>query len=380
MAEAGGDGELVVHHAAIDTKTLREFQTTVANWIAEIHRDTDNHGCIVTTPTSLCGKKVIELREHCMARSTEMASIRLYERQTHTTAWHILRRTLYFLGEGFLPIFIALGMATSVYFYLQNGIAPPPQLTSPTPTPAPWYSPTEFATIAGELAGAILGTVKTFGSTALDATTGITNTMSKLQIWAMTLCTVWLVYTATLPCTGLLTRARTSSEKREHLAILQSEFAREYRQRIEQALFIVLLRPVLETMEHFLASSSQTAPRDMQERIMDIAGTYSTNYELLYHSMLRQVEMRIRAMDTATLLRSVPQNAQFTTLLYQLIRESEDEFARNLMVFHQGLTDISGEMKGALVNTIHNAYTATAQTVSRKIPLNIRDWQISQLH
>jgi hypothetical protein len=372
MAEAATvpeGNELAIHYGNIDTKTLREFQTTVANWIAEIHRDTDNHGCIVANPTSLCGKKVIELREHCMARSTEMASIRLHERQTRTTAWHI-RRTLYFLGEGFLPIFLALGMATSVYFYLQDGIVPN-QLTSQPPTPVPWYSPTEFATIAGELVGAIIGTVKTFGSTAIDTTTGITNTLSKLQIWGMTLCTLWLVYSATLPCTGLLTRARTSSEKREHLAILQSEFAREYRQRIEQALFIALLRPVLETMEHFLASSSQTAPRDMQERIMDIAGTYSTNYELLYHSMLRQVEMRIRAMDMATLLRSVPQNAQFTTLLYQLIRESEDEFARNLMVFHQGLSDISGEMKGALVNTIHNAYTTTAQTVSRKIPLNM---------
>ena len=361
-------GELAVVQREIDSTTLREFQTTVANWIAEIHRDTDKNGTIVANPTSLCGKKIVEMREHCIARSTEMTSIRLHARQMRTTVWHILRRILYFLGEGFLPILFALGMATGMYMYLQNNTRV--STTTTSSTHAPWYSPTEFAKIAGELAGAVVGTFKTFGSTALDATTGITNTFSKFQIWATTLGTLWLVYSATLPCTGLLTRARTASEKREHLAILQSEFAYEYKQRIEQALFIALLRPILETMEHFLASSSQTAPRHMQENMMEIAGTYSTNYELLYYSMLRQIEMRIRGMDTTTLLRTVPQNAQFTTLMYRLIRESEEEFARNLMVFHQGLSDISGEMKGALVDTLHNAYT-TVQKEVVKAPVNM---------
>jgi hypothetical protein len=116
-------------------------------------------------------------------------------------------------------------------------------------------------------------------------------------------------------------------------------------------------------MEHLLASSSQTASVDDQQGITRIAGTYSTNYELLYYSMLSQLEMRIRSMDTASLLRAVPQNAQFMTLLYRLIRESEDEFARNLMVFHQGLTDVSGQMKTALMDTLYDAYSTTQKEV-----------------
>jgi len=340
---------------------LREFHTTVSKWIAEIHRDVKQDGYISSTPVSLSGKKLIELRDHCMSRSTEMASIRMHTRQTRTTAWHILRRFLYFLGEGFLPVLLAVTVGAYIYLLYQPSALQQQQQQSTAPVP--WYSPQQFAIISGELVGAVLGTIKTFGSTALDTTTGIPNVLSKVQLWTFTLCATWLVYVATLPCTGLLVRARTASEKREKVQILQSDFAHEYKNRVEQALYITLTRPILETMEHLLASSSQTASADDQQSIMRVAGTYSTNYELLYYSMLSQLEMRIRSMDTASLLRAVPQNAQFMTLLYRLIRESEDEFARNLMVFHQGLTDVSGQMKTALMDTLCNAYSTVKKEV-----------------
>jgi hypothetical protein len=341
---------------------LREFHTTVSKWIAEIHRDVKQDGYISSTPVSLSGKKLIELRDHCMSRSTEMASIRMHTRQTRTTAWHILRRFLYFLGEGFLPILLAVTVGAYIYLLYQPSALQQQQQQQST-APVPWYSPQQFAIISGELVGAVLGTIKTFGSTALDTTTGIPNVLSKVQLWTFTLCATWLVYVATLPCTGLLVRARTASEKREKVQMLQFDFAHEYKNRVEQALYITLTRPILETMEHLLASSSQTASADDQQSIMRVAGTYSTNYELLYYSMLSQLEMRIRSMDTASLLRAVPQNAQFMTLLYRLIRESEDEFARNLMVFHQGLTDVSGQMKTALMDTLYDAYSTTQKEV-----------------
>ena len=341
---------------------LREFHTTVSKWIAEIHRDVKQDGYISPNPVSLSGKKLIELRDHCMSRSTEMASIRMHTRQTRTTAWHILRRFLHFLGEGFLPVLLAVTVGAYIYLLYQPSALQQKQPQTP-PTLIPWYSPQQLAIISGELVGAVLGTIKTFGSTALDTTTGIPNVLSKVQLWTFTLCATWLVYVATLPCTGLLVRARTTSEKREKVQMLQSDFAHEYKNRVEQALYITLTRPILETMEHLLASSSQTASADDQQGIMRVAGTYSTNYELLYYSMMSQLEMRIRSMDTASLLRAVPQNAQFMRLLYQLIRESEDEFARNLMVFHQGLTDVSGQMKTALMDTLYDAYSTTQKEV-----------------
>lgn len=354
----------------IDLRILHEFHTAVANWIAEIHRDVKQDGYISDTPTSLCGKKLLELREHCMTRSTEMSSIRMHARHTRTTPWHILRRTLYFLGEGFLPVLLAITTGACIYLSYQPSAQPQQQPTnSPSPLSPPWYSPQQIAIISGELAGAVLGTLKTFGSTALDTTTGIPNVLSKVQLLVFTLCATWLVYVATLPCTGLLARARATSEKREKVQMLQSDFAHEYKNRVEQALYILLTRPILETMEHLLSSSSQTAPQNAQERMMRITGTYSTNYELLYHSMLSQLEMRIRSMDMITLLRSVPQNAQFMTLLYQLIRESEDEFARNLMVFHQGLTDVSGQMKTALLDTLQDAYSTVAKPAGNMLLL-----------
>jgi hypothetical protein len=57
------------------------------------------------------------------------------------------------------------------------------------------------------------------------------------------------------------------------------------------------------------------------------------------------------------------------TLLYQLIRESEDEFARNLMVFHQGLTDVSGQMKTALLDTLQDAYSTVAKPAGNMLLL-----------
>jgi hypothetical protein len=360
------EGTAIAQRSHIDLRALHDFHTTVANWIADIHRDVKQDGYISVTPASLCGKKLLELREHCMTRSTEMASIRMHARHTRTTPWHILRRFLYFLGEGFFPILLAVSTGTYIYLSYQPS---PLQQPANSPSPPPWYSPQQIAIISGELAGAILGTLKTFGSTALDTTTGIPNVLSKLQIWTFAICATWLVYVATLPCTGLLARARATSEKREKVQMLQSDFAHEYKNRVEQALYILLTRPILETMEHLLSSSSQTAPADANQSITRIVGTYSTNYELLYHSMLSQLEMRIRSMDMATLLRSVPQNAQFMTLLYQLIRESEDEFARNLMVFHQGLTDVSVQMKTALLDTLQDAYSTVAKPAGNMLLL-----------
>ena len=361
------EGTALAQRSHIDLRGLHDFHTTVANWIAEIHRDVKQDGYISVTPASLCGKKLLELREHCMTRSTEMASIRMHARHTRTTPWHILRRFLYFLGEGFFPILLAVSTGTYIYLSYQPSVQP--QQKQPANSSPPWYSPQHIAIISGELTGAILGTLKTFGSTALDTTTGIPNVLSKLQIWTFAICATWLVYVATLPCTGLLARARATSEKREKVQMLQSDFAHEYKNRVEQALYILLTRPILETMEHLLSSSSQTAPADAHQSITRIVGTYSMNYELLYHSMLSQLEMRIRSMDMATLLRSVPQNAQFMTLLYQLIRESEDEFARNLMVFHQGLTDVSGQMKTALLDTLHDAYSTVAKPAGNMLLL-----------
>jgi hypothetical protein len=267
-----------------------------------------------------------------------------------------------------LPILLAVSTGTYIYLSYQESVQPQQKQPASNPSP-PWYSPQQIAIISGELTGAILGTLKTFGSTALDTTTGISNVLSKLQMLVFAICATWLVYVATLPCTGLLARARTASEKREKVQMLQSDFAHEYKNRVEQALYILLTRPILETMEHLLSSSSQTAPADAHHSITRIIGTYSTNYELLYHSMLSQLEMRIRSMDMATLLRSVPQNAQFMTLLYQLIRESEDEFARNLMVFHQGLTDVSGQMKTALLDTLQDAYSTVAKPAGNMLLL-----------
>ena len=360
------EGTALAQRSHIDLRALHEFHTTVANWIAIIHRDVKQDGYISPTPASLCGKKLLELREHCMTRSTEMASIRMHARHTYTTPWHILRRFLYFLGEGFFPILLAISTGTYIYLSYQPSVQSQQQPANSSP---PWYSPQQIAIISGELAGAILGTLKTFGSTTLDTTTGIPNVLSKLQIWTFAICATWLVYVATLPCTGLLARARATSDKREKVQMLQSDFAHEYKNRVEQALYILLTRPILETMEHLLSSSSQTAPADAHQTITRIVGTYSTNYELLYHSMLSQLEMRIRSMDMTTLLRSVPQNAQFMTLLYQLIRESEDEFARNLMVFHQGLTDVSGQMKTALLDTLHDAYSTVAKPAGNMLLL-----------
>jgi hypothetical protein len=207
--------------------------------------------------------------------------------------------------------------------------------------------------------------MKTFGSSVIDEAIGISNIVSKLQILTISLCSAWLIYSATIPCTGLVTRARVASTKREQLQILQSEFTHEYKNQIEQALFHMMTRPILETMEYMLAMSSSSASEDMHRNVMRIAGTYSTNYDIFYYSLLSQLETRIRAMEVTALVRSVQPSAQFTTLLFRLIRESEDELARNLMVFHQNLTDVSGQMKVALIDTIHGAYIATQSAITQ---------------
>ena len=315
------------------------FHRIISEWIMEIHADIRSDGYIVDNPSSLCGKKVRELRDHCMTKSAEISTIRIQTRRYRIQCSNILCRSLYFLLENLLPFLLSIGSFTAIYWIL-------------TTTHGSHYENSTYVDQAGYTMGFVLRSIISFGSRVIDGTMGTDMFFTKLNACVIASAVAVLLYIGTVPCTAIITHARTSSAKHREMRILQEEFYIEYTRLIEQALYKHVIINLLEVFENMLYITSDSASESAKQSAMQIANTYYPNYELFYMYILNQLETHIREMDIIDLIRSTNVSSQFIHMLFQLIRHSEDKYARDLMIFNQALIDTPRNGKGAIIKSI----------------------------
>jgi hypothetical protein len=315
---------------------ISAFHTLISQWILDIHADIRSDGYIVDNPKSLCGKKVRELRNHCMTKSAEISAIRIQTRRTHTNCMHMLRRSIYFLLENLFPLFISTGSFGLLYWFWTRRAHEETEKT--------------YVQQGGEFFGFILHSFVSFGSSLIDSTTGTDMFFMKLQAFLIASAIAVMLYVGTAPFTSIIIYARMASTKQEEIRILQNEFRIEYMNLIEQALYKHVIANLLEVFEYMLYITSPSASEDMTQRAMQIVNTYYPNYDVFYMYIISQLENAVREMNIITLIRSVNVSPQFIHVLFQLIRHSEDIYARDLMAFNQALIDSPMKAKGAIIS------------------------------
>lgn len=317
------------------------FHRIISEWIMNIHADIRSDGYIVDNPSSLCGKKVKELRDHCMTKSAEISTIRIQTRRSRTSCVYMLRRSLYFVLENLLPFIVSIGTFGIVYWlWTRSGYTR--------------QKNSSYAEHTGQIIGSILHSVMSFGSSLIDGTTGTDMFFTKLQALILSSAVAGVLYIGTIPFTSIITYARTTSAKQEELRMLQDEFRLEYTNLIEQALYKHVIANILEAFEHMLYITSDSASDSIKQHAIQIANMYYPNYDIFYMYILSQLETSVREMDVVTLIRSVNMTSQFINVLFQLIRHSEDGYARDLMLFNQALVDSPIHSKGAILTSVSN--------------------------
>lgn len=315
------------------------FHRIISEWIMEIHKDIRSDGYIIDTPSSLCGKKVRELRDHCMTKSAEISTIRIQTRRYRIQCGNILCRSLYFIVENLLPFILSIGSFSAIYWFL-------------TKTEKTQYQDSTYLEQAGYSMGFILRSVVIFGSSVIDGTMGTDMFFTKINAFIIASAVAVLLYIGTVPCTAIIAHARTSSVKRKEMCILQEEFYLEYTRLIEQALYKHIIINLLDVFENILYITSESASESAKQSAIQIANTYYPNYELFYMYILNQLETHVREMDIIALIRSANVSSQFIHILFQLIRHSEDKYAHDLMIFNQALIDTPNNGKSAIIKRI----------------------------
>lgn len=326
----------------IDFTKIHIFHVAVTNWITQIHADFKNgNGYIKPNPKSICGEKFQELVEYMLTKSPELSNIRVQRRQAITTIVQKIRRTLYFIFESFLPVFISL----SAMYLLYRMLTEYPLDVSHPISSLPWLQTLEkVPNQIGSLVGKVISMTGSFGSGIISSASGVPNFFNKLYATIVTSLAGYLVYRLSQPISNIVEEVRKTTEKQEHVVLLQNEFEAEYRAVLAQSLYLLFTLPILNAFDQLLHMSSKSASLQNHTHIMRVLDTYSENITNLYNTFIMQYEKGIRLMDPTDVLRISQPSTQFITLMTRLIRESNDELAQQYMLLNQSMLEAPRQM------------------------------------
>lgn len=327
----------------IDSTKIHDFHVVITNWITQIHADFKNgNGYIKQNPKSICGEKFQELVEYMLTKSPELSNIRVQRRQAITSVAKKIRRTLYFILESFLPVFISLFTMYLLYKMLTDY---PLHVADPLTSSPLWLQIIEKSPIYfGNFVGKVLSMTGSFGSSVITSATGVPNIFNKLYASIMTSLVGYLIYSLSQPISNIVQEARKTTEKQEQVFLLQDEFEAEYKAILSQSLYLLFVLPVMNAFDQLLHMSSKSATLQNHTHIMRAIDTYSENITILYHTFITQHEKAIRIMDPMDVLRISQPSAQFVTLMTRLIRESNDDLAQQYMILNQSMLEAPRQM------------------------------------
>ena len=328
----------------IDPTKIHDFHVVVTNWITQIHADFKNgNGYIKPNPKSICGEKFQELVEYMLTKSPELSNIRVQRRQAVTTVAKKIRRTVYFILESFLPVFISLSTMYLLYKMLTS--YPTQSVTQQLTASPSWLKTVENVPIhLGNFVGKVLSMTGSFGSSVITSATGTPNFFNKLYASIITPLVGYLIYRLSQPISNIVQEARKTTEKQEQVFLLQDEFEAEYKAVLAQSLYLLFVLPVMNAFDQLLHMSSKSATPQNHIHIMRALDTYSENITILYHTFITQHEKAIRLMDPMDVLRISQPSAQFVTLMTRLIRESNDDLAQQYMLLNQSMLEAPRQM------------------------------------
>ena len=345
----------------IDDEKLQQFNSLMSGWLRNIHNDIHVPGIMNSNLISMCGIKLVGLKHCIMLKSTEISTIRINKLQYTNTWMQILRRTLYFICETFLPLISALTVLYTLYnFIIVDNKRPGPIHVQTIPIPLnnsslidyayyygkisynavkPFVSINAVTNMIGTFTGRIVRATSLAGSSFIDESLGIRNTTLKVTAFCIATIASVLVYKIITPFTGVIANGRNAIARKENVILLQTAFICEYEAAIEQSLYQLLTLPVIAHIENLLHMSSKSASPSDHQQCMSIINIYTEDYANLYYSILTPYEKQINMMDVNDVLRASKPSSQFIILLFRLIRESNDALAQHLMTFNQSLIE-----------------------------------------
>lgn len=284
-----------------------------------------------------------------ITKSPELSNIRVQRRQAMTTLWQKLRRTLYFILESFLPIIISVCTMYFLYTSLTTYTLSPLPSHTEQQSNSHWFQ-TAIETIEiipsyiGSFVGKIISMTGGIGSEVISSAIGVPHFFNKFYATILTSIAGYIMYRLSYPITHIIQETRKTTEKKEHVFLLQDEFEAEYKIVLAQSLYILFVIPVMNAFDQLLYMSSKSAPSPHHAHITRILDTYAENVTILYHTFITQHEKGIRLMDPMDVLRVSQPSTQFITLMTRLIRESTDELAQQYMLLNQSMLEAPRQM------------------------------------